>query len=536
MSKFLPSLLHIDNLSLSFKSKAGLQPVLKSLSFNVLPGETLALVGESGSGKSMTALAIMQLLPSVARVCKDSRIVFKQQDLLALPQRAIRKVRGRQIGIVFQNAMSAFNPVLTIGYQLHEVLRCHFNLSRRVQKERILELLDEVGIAHPGQCYQSYPHELSGGMRQRALIAMALAAEPELLIADEPTTALDVTVQAQVLDTLQTIQSKRRMGILFISHDLGVVACVADRVAVLYKGEIIEQASKADFFRSPQEAYSQKLFAALVLSDSDPKSTCFIKEKESTDKYPLLKVENLCVYFPKQKLKAVQDLSFNLKKGSTLALIGESGSGKTTTGKAILQLLANTSGRIYFEGQLLNNLNYLNLKNIRKNIQVIFQDSYSALNPRMTIASSLEEGMIVQSIGKTGAERRQRVNDLLLAVGLHPDFKDRYPGELSGGERQRVCIARALAVEPKLLICDEPTSALDVSVQGQILRLLRELQEKRGLAYLVITHNFSVVNYLADEVAVMYRGQIIEHGSKEKILLYPQQEYTKKLLNSVLLI
>lgn len=536
-------LLHIDKLSLSFQSQVGLRLLLKSVSLEVFSGQTLALVGESGSGKSMTALSVVQLLPSAARVHRDSRIVFKQQDLLDLPQRAISKVRGRQIGIVFQNAMSAFNPVLTIGYQLHEMLRCHFNLSRALERERILELLDEVGIVNPQQCYAAYPHQLSGGMRQRALIAMALAGEPELLIADEPTTALDVTVQAQVLATLQTIQAKRRMGMLFISHDLGVVARVADRVAVLYQGEVIEEAGARDFFQHPEHAYSQQLFAALPkmkasllsraaapLSAVNPPNGGVWK---NNDFNPLLKVENLSVHFPKLA-NAVNQVSFSLSRGKTLALIGESGSGKTTTGKAVLQLLPNIAGHIYFEGRLLGDLSQADLKSLRKDIQVIFQDPYAALNPRMSIASSIEEGLLVQAIGRTAAERGQRIDDLLKAVGLPLDYKQRYPQALSGGERQRVCIARALAVEPKLLICDEPTSALDVSVQAQILKLLDQLQKERGLSYLLITHNFGVVGYLADDVAVMHRGQIVEQGSSQQILSAPQHEYTKQLLASVL--
>ena len=532
-------LLQVDNLSLGFQLEGGLKPLLKSICLAVLPGQTLALVGESGSGKSMTALAIMQLLPSIARAHVDSRIVFKQQELLGLSQRGMRKIRGRQIGMVFQNAMSAFNPVLTIGYQLHEVLSCHFALSRAAERERILELLDEVGIVNPLQCYRAYPHQLSGGMRQRALIAMALAAEPELLIADEPTTALDVTIQAQVLATLQSIQAKRRMSMLFISHDLGVVARMADTVAVLYHGEIVEQASASDFFHHPQEAYSKQLFASLPAMKANLPNP----ERCLSMETPLLTVDNLSVHFPlhtgflgygRDSVKAVDGVSFNLYSGKTLALIGESGSGKTTIGRAILQLIPSTSGQIYFTDQLLGDLNRRDLKNLRKDIQVIFQDPYAALNPRMTIASILEEGMLVQGIGKTAAERLRRMDDLLVAVGLNPDCKQRYPHEFSGGERQRICIARALTVEPKLLICDEPTSALDVSVQAQILKLLRQLQEERGLAYLLITHNFGVVSYLADEVAVMYRGQIVEHGTSQQILSAPQHPYTQKLLASVL--
>lgn len=576
MENSLP-LLQLDQLSLSFESKNGLSPLLNAVSLDVFSGKTLALVGESGSGKSMTALAVMQLLPSNARVHRDSRILFKQHDLLTVSQKAMRKIQGRQIGIVFQNAMSAFNPVLTIGYQLHEVLRCHFRLSHAMERERILALLDEVGIVNPRQCYASYLHELSGGMRQRALIAMALAAEPELLIADEPTTALDVTVQKQVLTMLRTLQVKRRMGMLFISHDLGVVAHIADTVAVLYRGEVVEQADAKDFFQCPKQSYSRQLLTSLDFfrnptfegsgfagpalessctdvctkvprSDSSSHSSLKASVESSfllnmkdgslkivNNKVPLLKVKDLSVCFSRKKsFKAIANVNFNLSRGKTLALIGESGSGKTTTGKAILQLLSNISGEIYFEGRLLNNLSRFDLKRLRKDIQVIFQDPYSALNPRMTIADILEEGMLIQGIGKTRLTRLCRMDDLLVAVGLNPEDKQRYPHEFSGGQRQRICIARALTVDPKLLICDEPTSALDASVQAQILKLLRQLQQERELAYLLITHNFGVVSYLADDVAVMYRGQIVEYGPSQQILSFPQHPYTQQLLDSVL--
>jgi peptide/nickel transport system ATP-binding protein len=352
---------------------------------------------------------------------------------------------------------------------------------------------------------------------------------------------LDVTIQAQVLDTLQAVQAKRRMGMLFISHELGVVARVADSVAVLYHGEIIEQASAAEFFHHPQQAYSKHLFASIPAMKTSQPSSADLPSANT----PLLKVENLGVRFPlhggflgygKKAVNVVEEVSFNLYRGKTLALVGESGSGKTTTGRAILQLLSSVSGHIYFEGRLLHHLSRLDLKNLRKDIQVIFQDPYAALNPRMTIASILEEGMLVQGAHKTAKERVCRIDDLLVAVGLSPDCKQRYPHEFSGGERQRICIARALTVEPKILICDEPTSALDVSVQAQILKLLDQLQKERGLAYLLITHNFGVVSYLADEVAVMYRGRIVEQGPSQQILSAPQHPYTQKLLGSVLTI
>jgi peptide/nickel transport system ATP-binding protein len=440
--------------------------------------------------------------------------------------------------MIFQEAMAALNPVLTIGEQINEVLKCHFSLANSQRRDKILSLLEDVGIKDPPMCSQSYPHQLSGGMKQRAMIAMALAAEPGLLIADEPTTALDVTIQAQILELLRNIQKNTAMSLLFITHDLGVVAKIADRIAVMQKGKIVEQAKTDDFFAQPQHLYSRQLLNAIPSWRNREREIRHVAVHEQ----PELKVESLKVYFPIRKgvlkrtvgyIKAVDDVTFSLYEGQTLALVGESGSGKTTTGKGILRLTPPTSGKIQYEEQLLADLNAKVMHQMRGKLQIIFQDPYASMNPRMTVAEIIEEGMAAQNIGRSALERRARIDELLELVGLKADHKFRYPHEFSGGQRQRICIARALAVQPKIIICDEPTSSLDVTVQMQILKLLLQLQKKSGLAYLLITHDFSVVAYLADEVAVMYQGKIVEHGPVEHILHTPQHSYTQKLLASV---
>lgn len=448
----------------------------------------------------------------------------------------MREIRGAKIGMIFQEALVALNPVLTIAQQIKETLQQHTQLTKKQIYARTLELLQAVGIADVNHCAHAYPHQLSGGMRQRAMIAIALAANPILLIADEPTTALDVTLQAQVLKLLKDIQAKTGMSLLFISHDLAVVAQMADRVVVLQNGRAVEQATAVDFFTHPQHPYSKKLFAA------SPSLHVQAQHHLTNQTNTLLKVENLKVYFPIRSgifrrtvgyIKAVDDISLTLAAGETLALIGESGSGKTTTGRAILQLIKPTAGQVAFENFQLTQISSKQLRHLRSEMQIIFQDPYASLDPRMLISDIIEEGMRIQKIGKTSKQRQARIDELLTLVGLDPNAKSRYPHEFSGGQRQRICIARALAVEPKLLICDEPTSALDVSIQMQILKLLRHLQQELGLSYLLITHNFGVVNYLAQRVAVMYQGKIIEHGPTNEILLNPQQNYTKQLLSVV---
>lgn len=512
-------LLSVKNLSVKF----GDTTVVNNIHFEIFPGQTLALVGESGSGKSLTALAIMQLLPLTAKLDQQSCIYMQGQDLLLKSELMMQKVRGSEISMVFQEAITALNPVLTIGHQIDEVLKAH---KRERSHKRILECLDEVGITDPKHCAASYPHQLSGGMKQRAMIAIALAAEPKLLIADEPTTALDVTIQAQVLELMQAIQQKRQMSVLFITHDIGIVKKIADHVVVMKQGEVVEQKPVEAFFQHPEHEYSKHLF------DSIPSAANREREVIAENRDVVLKAQDLKIHYPIKKgvfkrvvghVKAVDGVSFELQAGKTLALVGESGSGKTTAGLGILDLLKVTSGNIeYQHGSELD----------RKNYQIIFQDPYSSMNPRMMIADIISEGMRAQKLKVSP----QKIDELLTMVGLEPQYKYRYPHEFSGGQRQRICIARALALEPKVLICDEPTSALDVSVQMHVLKLMVKLQQKLDLSYLLITHDFSVVSYLADEVAVMYQGKIVEQGQVNTILESPQHEYTKKLLASVPLI
>ncbi len=534
------SLLEINDLAVSFGQDKSEIKAVDGISLSIKPAETFVLLGESGCGKSITAMSAMRLLPGAARIISGS-IKLHGQDLLQLPERDMRDVRGSKIAMIFQEPQSSLNPVLSIGEQVAEVLRRHKGLNGAAMRSRVLELLDAVGITEPQQRYAEFPHQFSGGMKQRVMIAMALAGEPELLIADEPTTALDVTIQAQVLDLMQLLQKQLGMAILFITHDLGVASRMADDVAVMYQGKIVEQASRDKFFTDPQHAYSQRLFD---LIPSREKRHQIEGESQSvkTGGSVILDVIDLKVHFPIRKglfkrvvghVKAVDGVSLSITEGETVALVGESGSGKTTMGKGILRLNTPTSGDVIFDGDNLASLSSSEMRRRRSDIQIIFQDPYSSMNPRMMISDIIEEGMIAQGIGNNRNQRLQRVEELLEQVGLQADMKFRYPHEFSGGQRQRVCIARALAVEPKLIICDEPTSALDVSVQAQILDLLRDLQNKLGLSYLLITHNIAVVEYLAHRVAVMYQGQIVEQGPVEQILENPTHYYTQTLLAAV---
>ncbi|HEC29289.1 MAG TPA: ABC transporter ATP-binding protein [Gammaproteobacteria bacterium] len=600
-----PPLLQLDDLKAWIEGGSHPVRAVDGVSFTIQKGETYALLGESGCGKSMTALAIMGLLPAPGGRVVDGHIYLDGEDMTRYSEVTMRNIRGNRIAMIFQEPMTSLNPVLTVGDQIGEVLRRHKKLSGNQRQSRILELLDSVGIPDPVNRVREYPHQLSGGMKQRVMIAMALAGEPELLIADEPTTALDVTIQLQVLSLLQDLQEKTGMAILLITHDLGVAAQMADRIGVMYAGQMVEDAGRHLFFNQPAHPYSQKLFRALpdinkrsetleIISGTVPslsqdfsgcrfaprceqkQDLCITQEpvwRELSDlqgvkcHYPqqktvsvgtlsngattnntgtdglLLEVSNLRVHFPVQRgvfrrtvgyVHAVDDLDLSLKKGKTLALVGESGCGKTTVGKGILQLLREyTSGDISFEGQSLDQLKGEQLRKRRSDIQIIFQDPYSSMNPRMRISDIVEEGMLAQDLYPSPDERADRVDELLEQVGLTTDMKCRYPHEFSGGQRQRICIARALALNPKLLVCDEPTSALDVSVQAQILNLLKQLQDSLGLSYLFITHNLSVVAYLAHDVAVMYLGRIVEQGPVEDVLNQPMHPYTRALLSAV---
>ncbi len=521
--------LSVRDLSLAI----GEDQLLKKVGFDIKEGEIFALVGESGSGKSLTSLAIMRLLPEVISVASGD-IFLKEKSLFALPEYEMQKIRGKSIAMIFQEPMSALNPVMTVGEQVAEVIRIHLGLKKEAVKAKVISLFKEVALKDPETRYSWYPHQLSGGQKQRVMIAMALACEPALLIADEPTTALDVTIQAQVLELLKSIRDARGLSILFITHDMAVVSQMADRIAVMKEGEILEQAERKVFFENPEHPYTQALLRDAMAG----------KEERSKEigKDTLLEVENLKVYFPVKKgifqrtvgyVQAVDGVSFSIPRGKTLALVGESGSGKSTIGKAILSLVPVTSGSVKFEDQDLVVLKEERLKPYRQKIQVVFQDPFSALNPRMTIGEIIREGMVSLGVGPgKRSEQDTYIKDLLVKVDLDEGYIDRYPHEFSGGQRQRIGIARALAVKPELIVCDEPTSALDVSVRVQVLKLLKKLQDETGVSYLFITHDLSIIATVADEVAVMKEGKIVEQGLVEDVMYAPQHSYTKKLLAS----
>jgi len=612
------TLLSVQDLRTTLDTPAGVLRAVEGVDFELRRGECFALVGESGCGKSMTALSIMRLLPENGRIA-DGRVLLDQTDLLTLPEAEMREVRGGRIGMIFQEPALSLNPVMTVRDQIAEALERHTSLAGVALEARVLELLEAVRIPDAARRKDEYPFQLSGGMKQRVMIAMALACDPDLLIADEPTTALDVTIQAQVLDVLRELQKTRHMALMLITHDLGVVSEMAHRVAVMYAGEIVETASREAFFSRPAHPYSRKLFDSLpsrgkrgetlaVIRGTVPSlvqgfTGCRFAERcdsawelcrraaparhevgngqtarchlyapggraadggwrmadgsklesrapqaqeqvqpLSANRESLLEVRDLKVHFPIHKglfkrvaahVKAVDGVALSIGAGQTLGLVGESGCGKTTVGKGILRLVEPTGGAVLFDGADLLQLKRGELRPRRKDVQIIFQDPYSSLNPRMRIMETLEEGMTALGVGAGRDERQARVDALLTEVGLDRDIKFRYPHEFSGGQRQRIAIARALSVEPRLIVCDEPTSALDVSVQAQILNLLKDLQKKKGLAYLFITHNISVIEFLAHEVAVMYLGRIVEHGSVDEVLTDPRHPYTKALLSAV---
>ncbi len=600
------NLLEARDLRTELQVSGGIVRALDGVDLDLPRGETFAIVGESGCGKSMTALTLMRLLPETGRVASGS-VRLDGAELLSLPERRMRDVRGRRVAMIFQEPATSLNPVLTVGTQIAEVLTRHAGLRGDAARARAVELLDAVGIADSARRVDDYAFQLSGGMKQRVMIALALAGEPDLLVADEPTTALDVTIQAQVLELLRSLQAKRGMSILLITHDLGVVAGMAHRVAVMYAGQIVEVAARDSFFRAPQHPYSRKLFAALpatgkrgaeleVIPGQVPALSgefsgcrfadrcervfdrcrtkppgwtriadghlvrCHLRETEHAgaiagppapgemaakggeQSRPLLEVRDLKVHFPIRRgvfkrtvghVRAVDGVSLAIRPGRTLALVGESGCGKTTVGKGLLQLIRPTAGEVDFDGTALTTLRGERLRRRRADFQIVFQDPYASLNPRMRVQDILMEGMSALGILASRTERERRLVELLGQVGLPAEAAFRYPHEFSGGQRQRIAIARALSVNPKLVVCDEPTSALDVSVQAQILNLLKRLQRELGLAYLFITHNLAVVEYLADEIAVMYLGRIVERGTVGEVLGAPQHPYTQVLLAAV---
>ncbi len=532
------SLIAVEDLAIHFGRGDALVRAVDGVSFNLEAGETVVLVGESGSGKSLSALAIARLLPTAARIERGA-VKLAGENLFLLPEQRMRDIRGAAIGMIFQEPQSSLNPVMTIAAQIGESLARHKGLRGAAQLDEVAKLLDAVGIDDAGRRMHEYPHQFSGGMKQRVMIAMALSGDPKVLIADEPTTALDVTIQAQVLDLIKSIQRERDMGILFITHDLAVAHQVADRVVVMKHGMVVEQGSRDAFYGNPQHAYSKQLFDAL------PSWEKRIREGHAPQPgggETILSVSDLKVWFPIKRgvfrrtvghVKAVDGINLEVESGRTLAVVGESGSGKTTMGKGILRLTPLAGGEVRFRDTDLAGVSAATLRGYRSDLQIVFQDPYSSMNPRMTVRDIITEGMIAQNIGASRAERERRVAELMEQVGLEAEHVLRYPHEFSGGQRQRICIARALAVDPQLIVCDEPTSALDVSVQAQILELLRDLQERLGLTYLFVTHNIGVVAYLAHRVAVMYQGRIVEYGEVDQVLHHPQHDYTRALLAAV---
>ena len=576
------TLLEFKNLVTEFKTEGTVVRAVNGISFSLNKGETIGIVGESGSGKSVTSLSAMRLIPSPPGEISGGEIIFHKDDgesvdLLKISEEEIRKHRGNDIAMIFQEPMTSLNPVFTCGNQVVEAIMLHQNMNKHEAKDLTIKLFEEVQLPDPERIFSTYPHQISGGQKQRVMIAMAMSCQPSVLIADEPTTALDVTVQKTILQLMQKLQTERDMGILFITHDLGVIAELADKVVVMYKGDIVEQGNVWDIFSNPQHPYTKGLLACRPPLDkrykflptvSDfmkedengkiienkitveeftkdlaiPNSQRESKQKELFAKEPILQIKNLKTYFPirngffggiSSHVKAVDNVNFDVYPGETLGLVGESGCGKTTIGRTIIKLEEPTEGEMIYKGRDIAKMNAKELREFRKEVQIIFQDPYSSLNPRMTIGNAIMEPMQVHGILENDEQRKNRVEDLLTRVNLDPSHFYRYPHEFSGGQRQRIGIARALAVNPKFIICDESVSALDVSVQAQVLNLLNELKEEFGLTYIFISHDLSVVKYMSDRMLVMQEGKIEEMGDADQIYNDPQTEYTKKLIDAI---
>ncbi|MBT4218023.1 MAG: ABC transporter ATP-binding protein [Flavobacteriales bacterium] len=576
------TLLEFKNLVTEFKTEGTVVRAVNGISFTLNKGETIGIVGESGSGKSVTSLSAMRLIPSPPGEISGGEIIFHKDDgesvdLLKISEEEIRKHRGNDIAMIFQEPMTSLNPVFTCGNQVVEAIMLHQNMNKHEAKDLTIKLFEEVQLPDPERIFSTYPHQISGGQKQRVMIAMAMSCQPSVLIADEPTTALDVTVQKTILQLMQKLQTERDMGILFITHDLGVIAELADKVVVMYKGNIVEQGNVWDIFSNPQHPYTKGLLACRPPLDkrykflptvSDfmkedengkmienditveeftkdlaiPNSARAVKQKELFAKEPILKIKNLKTYFPirngffggiSSHVKAVDNVNFDVYPGETLGLVGESGCGKTTIGRTIIRLEEPTEGEMIYKGKDIAKMDAKELREFRKEVQIIFQDPYSSLNPRMTIGNAIMEPMQVPGILENDEQRKKRVEDLLTRVNLDPSHFYRYPHEFSGGQRQRIGIARALAVNPKFIICDESVSALDVSVQAQVLNLLNELKEEFGLTYIFISHDLSVVKYMSDRMLVMQDGKIEEMGDADQIYNDPQTEYTKKLIDAI---
>ena len=526
-------LLSVKDLSVAFHSDGKENLAVDHISFELEKGETLALVGESGSGKSVSALSILKLLPYPAASHPSGQVLFDGEDLLNAADKKLRSVRGNRISMIFQEPMSSLNPLHTVEKQIGEVLSIHHGMSEKQARARVLELLNDVGIREPEKRLKSYPHQLSGGQRQRVMIAMALANEPELLIADEPTTALDVTVQAQILELLRKLQKTHGMALLFITHDLGIVEKLADKVCVMTKGEIVERGPTKDIFANPTHPYTKHLLASEPSGRAHP---------VADDAPILLNTDDLKVWFPIKRgfmrktegyIKAVDGISLAIRSGETLGIVGESGSGKTTLGLALLRMISS-DGPIVFQGAHLDGLNNKAMRDKRGDLQIVFQDPFGSLSPRMSIAQIVAEGLAIHASHLSDKERDAKVVSVLKEVGIDPETRHRYPHEFSGGQRQRISIARAMVLEPKFVMLDEPTSALDMSVQAQVVDLLRDLQAKHGLTYLFISHDLKVVRALSNRVIVMRNGKVVEEGSVETIFEAPKTDYTKALMAAAL--
>ena len=564
-------LLTVKQLSISFRNEKEWTSAVEDVSFTLRRNQTLGIVGESGSGKSVTSLAIMQLLPKGFSRIHQGEIIFTGRDqhpleLQNLPEKKMREIRGSRISMIFQEPMTSLNPVMRCGAQITESVKLHLGYSNKKAREYVLELFAEVMLPDPARIFRAYPHQLSGGQKQRVMIAMAIACRPDILIADEPTTALDVTVQKNILVLLKSLQQKHDMGLIFISHDLGVIAEIADIVVVMNKGSVVETGNARDIFKHPEHPYTRGLIAcrppldkrlkrlpvvsdflngsfvhihdAGVVSDEERK----ISHHKLYQQKPLLNVEGLKVHFGKQGgffnrnqqvFKAVDDVSFQVYRGETLGLVGESGCGKTTLGRSIIRLIEPAEGKVTFDGINLTDLKPEMLRKMRQRVQIIFQDPYSSLNPRLTIGEAIMEPMIAHNIGKSSAERKNKALDLLHRVGMDGSTFDRFPHQFSGGQRQRISIARALAINPEFIICDESVSALDVSVQAQVLNLLNELKNEFGFTYIFISHDLSVVRFMSDRILVMRKGKIVESGEADMLYNHPKESYTRELIGAI---
>lgn len=558
-------LLSVRDLVVEFQTGEGIVRAVNNISFDIPHGKTIGIVGESGSGKSVTSLAVMGLLQKPAAVIPQGQIFFNGVDLLKCNENKMREMRGNQISMIFQEPMTSLNPVFKVGEQIAEAIRIHKKCSNKEAWDKAVHLMNLVGIPKPSASAHKYPHEMSGGQKQRVMIAMAISCDPKLLIADEPTTALDVTIQKQVLDLLHKLQQDLNMSMMFITHDLGVIGDIADDVVVMYRSNVVEKNNAKHIFTTANHPYTKGLLACrpklganprrlLTVSDfmteegiekKVPVERITVFDKETEPRFSenvLLEVQNLVTQFPIKgglfgrtvdHFKAVNDVSFKIKKGQTLGLVGESGCGKTTLGRSILRLVEPASGKIIYDGKDITNVGHEEMRLLRKKMQIIFQDPYSSLNPRMTIADILMEPLNIHNEGGTKAQRHEMARALLEKVGLKANLMNRYPHEFSGGQRQRICIARALMLKPEFVICDESVSALDVSIQAQVLNLLLDLQQEFGLTYVFISHDLSVVNFIADEVGVMYAGKIIEMDRASQIYKNAKEEYTRTLLSAI---